>query len=146
MTVLYADTSALVRAFFADEVEHRQLRALLRGGADLVVTSEVARLEFASATHSAARAGRLRRPHAVLARFDEECQEDGPIALLALDPPRILPEARRLVAAHPLRTLDAMHLAVALLDTRELADEPLVLVTRDALQATAAAAEGLDVA
>ncbi|MGH8902138.1 MAG: hypothetical protein ACRDYA_10760 [Egibacteraceae bacterium] len=52
-----------------------------------------------------------------------------------------------LVAAHALRVLDAVHLAVALTDAVALADEePLTFGTRDAEQATAARAHGLTVA
>ena len=44
----------------------------------------------------------------------------------------------------PVRTLDAIHLAVALTDARELAaGEPVSLVTRDKAQAAAAESLGL---
>ncbi len=144
--LVYADTSALVRAYFADEPEHDELRALLRESSDPVVTSELARLEFASATFSAARTGRLRRPEVVVARFDEECRTDGPIALLALEPLRVFPECHRLIAMHPVRTLDAIHLAVALLDAARMAGGgEAIFVTRDEKQGIAAKSEGLTV-
>lgn len=144
MTLLYADTSALVRAYFSHEPDHESLRSSLRQGPDPVVTSELARLEFASATFAAARAERLRRPDDVLARFDGDCRPEGPIALLALDPRRVFPEAQRLLASHPLRTLDAIHLAVALIDGRGLAGgNGLAFVSRDEPQRAAAEAEGL---
>ena len=44
MTVLYADTSAVLRAYFHDEPDHETLRDLLLQGADLVITSELTRL------------------------------------------------------------------------------------------------------
>lgn len=62
-------------------------------------------------------------------------------------PRRTLDTARRLVLTQRLRTLDAIHLAVALEEGRALAgDDPFVFVTRDGYQAAAAAALGLTVA
>lgn len=145
--MVYADTSAIVRAYFADEDDHVGLRASLLEGDDVVVTSELARIEFASAVHAAARVGRVHEPTMVLARFDADCQEDGPLTLLRLRPATDLPAARRLLAEHALRTLDAIHLAVALHVARPLAvGADLTLVTRDVRQADAAGALGLAVA
>lgn len=144
MSLLYADTSALVGAYFADEPDHALLRQQLLLGPEPVVTSELARVELASAVFAAARGGRLRRPRVVLDRFDADCASDGPLALLRLDSATILARARELVGEHPLRSLDAIHLAVASRDAVELAaGEPVVLVTRDAAQAAAARALGL---
>lgn len=144
MRVVYADTSALVRSFVPDEPEHAALRAQLRESADVVVTSELAAAEMPSALHAAARAGRVRSGDEVIARFDAECQTGGPIGLFPLDLGRLLTEVRRLLASHPLRTLDAVHLASALIDARGLArGAELAMVTRDARQADAARAEGL---
>jgi hypothetical protein len=104
-------------------------------------------LPLASAVAAAARGGRLRRPRIVLDRFDADCADDGPLALLRLDPQPILERAHTLVLEHPLRTLDAIHLAVALGDAAELAaGEPVVFVTRDQVQAEAARALGLETA
>ncbi|CAN5546227.1 hypothetical protein BH24ACT26_BH24ACT26_07260 [soil metagenome] len=116
-------------------------------GDEPVVTSELARVELASAIQAAARAGRLRRPGGVLARIDADCQEAGPIALLRLRPQALVPLAYKLVLEHRLRTLDALHLAVALEECPILAgDEDIVFVTRDENQATAASAMSLAVA
>jgi predicted nucleic acid-binding protein len=146
VTLLYADTSAVVRAYFADEADHKELRGLLFDGPDPVVTSELTRVEFASAVSSASRARRIPTPRIVLDRFDVDCGEDGPFALLRLDPAVVLAEARRLVSEHSVRTLDAIHLAVALTDAAALAPgEEVKLVTRDRQQAAAARAAGLAV-
>jgi uncharacterized protein len=146
----YVDTSALVRCYFADEPDHELLRGLLLEGAEPVVTSELTRLELASAVHAAHRAGRLPDPAELLAVVDVDCGEDGPIALLRLQPEVVFGLAAALVAAlvaeHPLRSLDALHLAVARSTAAELAaGEPVVLVTRDSRQAAAAAALGMPV-
>jgi predicted nucleic acid-binding protein len=82
-------------------------------GNEAVVSSEIARLEFASAVSAAARTGRLRKYRLFLDRFDADCSNDGPIALLRLDPEEVFPLAYRLLTEHDLRTLDALHLAVA---------------------------------
>lgn len=145
--VYYADTSALVRAYFSQEEDHEQLRDLLLDGDHPVVTSVLTRVEFASAVAAAARAGRLRRYRVLLDRFDADSGDDGPLTLLDLDTASALPLARRLVREHQVRTLDALHLAVALTDAVELAaGEPVSMVTRDCAQADAAESLGLHLA
>jgi predicted nucleic acid-binding protein len=80
----------------------------------------------------------------LLDRFDADCRENGPVTLLDLDTGTAFPLARRLVREHPLRALDAIHLAVALTEAVELAAGDLVsLVTCDRAQAVAADAVGL---
>lgn len=144
MTLLYADTSALIRAYFADEPDHDEMREMLLEGDEPVVSSEVARVEFASAVRTAAAGGRLRRWRRILEGFDADCQEDGPIGLLRLHPEAILPAARELVLKHKIRTLDAVHLAVAVEEGPALAPGgDVALVTRDDEQAAAARSLGL---
>jgi hypothetical protein len=54
--------------------------------------------------------------------------------------------AATLVTRYPLRTLDALHLAVARTTATELAGtEPVILVSRDERQRAAAAALGMPV-
>lgn len=143
MTLLYADTSALVRAYFEDERDHALLRERLLEGNEAVVTSELARVEIASAIRAAVAAGRLRRSAGILARIDADCEESGPIALLRLRSEALLPVAYGLVLEHRLRTLDAIHLAVALEECPVLAgDDEIVFLTRDEDQAAAAAEVG----
>jgi len=123
------------------------LRARLLEGDEAVVTSELTRLEFASAVSAAARTGRLRKSRLFLDRFDADCGDNGPIALLRLDPGRVFPLAYRLLTEHDLRTLDALHLAVATTSATALAGaDSVVLVTRDDRQAAAAAAMDLETA
>ena len=146
MSLLYADTSALICAYFADEPDHTELREALLEGDDPVVTCEIARVELASAVRAAARGGRLRRWRDVLARFDADCQEEGSIMLLRLRSESVLPAARRLVLQHQVRTLDALHVAVAVTECPSLAgDDDVVFVTRDADQAKAVEALGFAV-
>lgn len=145
MSMLYADSSALLGAYFVDEEEHPELETLLFESGNTVITSELARVELASAVRSAARAFRVRDEVALHDRIDLDFA-DGHVTLIELDPPTILPAAHRLVRQHRLRTLDAIHLAVALEDAPHYADgDEVVLVTRDADQAAAARALGLAV-
>jgi predicted nucleic acid-binding protein len=145
VTALYADTSAIVRSYLADEPEHAALRKLLLSGENQVLTSELTRLEFASAITAARRAGRIPDAQDYLDRFDRDGGKR--IGLIPLEPRRIFPAVRRLVTEnYPLRTLDAIHLAVAMHETVELTDgKPVIMVTRDQHQADAAKANGLAV-
>lgn len=146
MTLLYADTSALARAYLPDEPDHETLRAILLEGTEPVVTSELARLELASAITAAARAKRLPRVRRLLARIETDLGSDGPVALVVLRSDVVFPTALRLVIEHRLRTLDAIHLAVAIEEFSDPAPaEGLAFVTRDRQQAAAARAMGLSV-
>jgi uncharacterized protein len=142
----YADTSALVRCYFPDEPDHEELRTLLVEGSEPVVTSELTRLEMAGAAHAAHRAGRLPDPAGLLAEVDLDFGEDGPVALLRMQPDVVFALATTLVSEHALRSLDALHLAVVRSAAADLAaGEPVVLVTRDHRQVAAAAALGMAV-
>jgi uncharacterized protein len=139
---LYVDSSALVRAYLVDEPEHRELRSLILEGSHEVFTSELARIELSSAIRSAGVAGRHRNWRRLVTVFEQDCSKDGVIALVALVGRQVLPRARALVLEHPLRTLDAIHLAVAL-DIAESSPEETIFVTRDRSQAAAARKLGL---
>ncbi len=147
VTVLYADTSAVVGAYLTDEPEHVDLRSLLIDGGHLVLTSELTRLEFASAITAAKRVGRIPDAREFLHQFDHDSQVGAVLGIIPFAPRRIFPAARRLVIEnYPLRTLDAVHLAVAMHDTAELTGgEPITVVTCDQRQAEAAKANGLAV-
>jgi uncharacterized protein len=56
---------------------------------------------------------------------------------------RVLVAAETLVAAHPLRTLDAIHVASARIFAARIAHPTLVFVTADVRQMAAAAAAGM---
>jgi predicted nucleic acid-binding protein len=147
MTALYADTSALVTAYLHDEPEHREFRELLLEGDALVLTSDVTRIEFAGALTAARRTGRIPDPSPVLAHFDGFASPKGGLVLIPFKGKSVIPAARRLVIEnYPLRTLDAIHIAVAMHDTAELTGgAPVTFVTRDDRQADAAKANGFEV-
>ena len=145
VTVLYADTSAVVGLYLADEPDHLELRRLLLGGDHLVLTSELTRIEFASAITAAKRTGRIPDAREFMHQFDED-GERSVIGLIPFRPQRVFLPAKRLVMEnYPLRTLDALHLAVAMHETAGLTGgEPVTMVTRDQRQAEAAKANGFD--
>ncbi|HEX4747351.1 MAG TPA: type II toxin-antitoxin system VapC family toxin [Gaiellaceae bacterium] len=144
MTLLYADTSALARAYLPDQPEHDRMRSLLLETGPPVVTSEIAAVELSAAITAAARAGRIQDARRTLRRIDADVSRDA-IALLPLRPARVFPVARRLIAAHALYAADAIHLAVALRETPGLSNDGVTLVTHDRRQVAAARAEGLAV-
>ena len=144
MSIVYADPSALARAYFADEAEHDELSRLLAAPDLALVTSELSRLELASAVRAAERARRLSGADAVLRRIELDLGRR--LVTLALSAGSVLPRARELILAHRLRTLDALHLATALVLAPGLADDGVVvLLTRDDDQAAAARELGLTV-
>jgi predicted nucleic acid-binding protein len=147
VTVLYVDTSALVTAYLPDEPEHDKFRKLLLEGDGPIVSSDFTRIEFAGAMTAAKRTGRIPDPAVVQAHFDHLASPDGDLVLIPFDPSRVIPAARRLVTEnYPVRTLDAIHIAVAMHSMAELTDgEPVTFVTRDQRQGEAARANGFEV-
>ena len=146
MIVTYADTSALARAYFADEADHDQLRRMLLEGDGPVITSELARVELAGVVRSAERSGRLRATKSLLERIDLDCSSGGPVTLLRFDPENVIPAAGAFVLRHRLRTLDSLHLATAAFAALTIAaHDAFVFVTRDRDQGLAAAGLGMTV-
>jgi len=146
VSLLYADSSALLRAYFADEDEHLELLNLLLGEHEPVVTSEITRLELASAVRAAYSAGRVARSSDLLGRIEGDLAEDGAISPIDFRADPILATAYRFILEHRLRPLDAIHLAVCMEECPGLAGgEEVVFVTRDSDQARAARALGLEV-
>lgn len=148
MSVLFADSSALVRAYFDDEVGHSIFRSVLLVERNTVLASELSSVEVRRAFAAARRVERL--PESALVRIGEEfgaaTSKEQRFRLIPLDPEPILARALELVEAYPLGTLDAIHLAVADREGRALAgDDELVFVTADATQGQAAAALGMTV-
>lgn len=138
MTVLYADSGSVLGAYMADDSDHATLRAMLLEGPDPVVSSEVVRVEVASAVADGPRS------REVLGRFDADCGADGPLLLVRLIPERTFAVAAELARAHVLGPLGAIHVVTALAVAAPLAaPEPLVFVTRDERRREAAEAYGL---
>jgi predicted nucleic acid-binding protein len=141
---LFLDTSALVRLYDLSEPGARRLARLCHRRR--LVVARLARVELASALQRKGRTGELSlaRVARTWARFEQtrdQRYEVRPLDDAALD------LATELVARRALRAYDAVQLANAILASREFAalGTHLRFVTADRNQATAAAAEGLDV-
>ena len=146
--VRFLDTSVFVRAYMHDENRHDEALRIMTSR-DRLVASDLIRAEAVSAIRSAERAGRASEELAleILATMDDDTGSRGIVELIPLDTAGTIERAREIVYRHSVRTLDALHLAVADTEGRRLAepDEELVFVTFDARQRDAAQALGLSV-
>jgi predicted nucleic acid-binding protein len=133
------DTSALI-PLMLEEAESERMRQLLAEDGAIAI-STITPLEIASTLWRRRHAGLLSvdQHHEAEAMFAELSARWSEVAQTSL----ILKTALRAVTRHPLRTLDAIQLAAAIV----LCDEPscMTLVTLDKDLATAARAEGFTV-
>jgi predicted nucleic acid-binding protein len=134
----YFDTSALIKRY-VDEEGRREVLQLLRQ--HQCVTSQLLSVELRSALRRRVADGSLdaRRVPQILKRF----AADREFWALVEVTREVLQAADRLVAAHPLRTLDAIHVASAELFADRLATSELTFVSADARQTAVAAAIGM---
>jgi uncharacterized protein len=134
----YFDTSALIKRY-VDEDGRREVIQLLRRHD--CVTSALVSVELHSALRRRITDGSLdarRRPE-ILKRFAVDREFWALIEITSA----VLQNAESVVARHPLRTLDAIHVASAqLFAARMTASKPL-FVSADARQTAVAAAIGL---
>ncbi len=146
MSVLvYVDSSVLARAYLPDEIGHESAVALLHGREHLLVTSAWSLVEVTSALTRAVRAQRGGdHLEALLALVDADMGDDGPVTLLRTDHGQVEVRARQIVHEHALRSLDALHLAVAEIAAWPLTEphEFLGFATRGNAQRNAALALG----
>jgi hypothetical protein len=134
----YFDTSALVKRYVDEEGRARVLQLLRR---HQCVTSALLSVEFRSALRRRTTDGSLdaRRVPEILKRFGAD-REFWALVEVTGD---VLRSAEKLVAAHPLRTLDAIHVASAELFADRLVASGLTFVSADARQIAVAAAVGM---
>ena len=139
MTWAYFDTSALIKRY-VDEPGRREVLQLLRR--HQCVTSAVLPVEFRSALRRRATDGSLdaRRIPEIVKRFAADREFWSLVEVTG----EVLQAAEKLVADHPLRTLDALHVASSQLFAARLASEQ-TFVTADARQAAVASAIGLPI-
>lgn len=134
----YFDTSALVKRYVREKGS-LAVRRLLRS--HCVVSSALLGLEIRSALHRRHREGALMG--AALRRVERRVAADEAAWQQITVGVEVLDEARGQVARFPLGTLDAIHLATALIARREGLEVPFV--TADRRQAVAARAQHLEV-
>jgi predicted nucleic acid-binding protein len=134
----YFDTSALIKRY-VDEVGRREVLQLLRR--HRCVTSQLLSVELRSALRRRVADGSLdaRRVPDILKRFAADREFWALIEVTS----QVLQAAEKLVAAHPLRTLDAIHVASAERFADRLATSELTFVSADARQTAIAAAIGM---
>jgi predicted nucleic acid-binding protein len=106
--VLYLDTSALLKAFIAEEGT-AEVRAWMQVAA-VLASSSIAALEVASALARLSREGAGKATVAKANAAFEEAWQD----FAKVDVDEVLGQAARLVSQYPLQSLDAIHLASAL--------------------------------
>ena len=140
MAWAYFDTSALVKRY-VDEAGRREVLQLLRR--HHCVTSAVLPVELRSALRRRVSEGTLDSAHVpeILRRVTTDraywtLVEIGSDVLAAAETP---------VATHPLRTLDAIHVASAQLFAARMTASELIFVSADARQTAAAAAMGMTI-
>lgn len=138
MAWAYFDTSALIKRYL-EEPGRREVLQLLRKN-DCVV-SAVLPVEVRSALRRRVSEGTLdgNQIATILKRFTADRAFWTVIDVSG----EVLAAAETLSAAHPLRALDAIHVASAQLFAARIAPEPCVFVSADIRQPTATAALGM---
>jgi predicted nucleic acid-binding protein len=136
----YFDSSALVKRYVNEAGRHDVLR-LLRDYD--VVTSAIAPIELRSALRRRVSEGTLDKARApqILERV---ASERGFWASIEVSRD-VLATAETLVATHPLRALDAIHVASAQLFATRISQPDLLFVSADRRQTTAASALGMTI-
>jgi hypothetical protein len=135
----YFDSSALAKRYLDEEAGRREVLRLLRRYD--VVTSAVIAVELRSALRRRVAEGTLdaERVPEILKRVAVE-RKFWAVMDVSSD---VLSAAEMLVATHPVRALDAIHVASAGLFAQRIAQPDLLFVSADARQTTAAAAVGM---
>lgn len=135
---IYFDTSALVKRY-VDEPGRREVLQLLRH--DECVTSAVLLVELRSGLRRRVAEGSI--DAARLPAILKHVAADRPYWTLIEVGSDVLAGAEMLVGAHPIRTLDAIHVASAQLFAARVSMPGLTFVSADKRQTEAAVAVGL---
>lgn len=138
MSWAYFDTSALVKRY-VDEEGRAKVQQLLRR--HQCVTSALLPVEFRSALRRRVADGSLdsRPVSEILKRFAADREFWALVEVTS----EVLQAAEQLLASHPLRTLDALHVASAKLFADRLPTVAIAFVSADARQTGVAAALGM---
>ena len=134
----YFDTSALVKRY-VDEAGRREVLQLLRRHE--CVASAVLPVELRSALRRRVTEGSL--GSARVSEILKRVAADRAYWTLVAVGTEVLGAAEKLVAAHPLRTLDAIHVASAQVFAAGVSESDLMFVSADKRQIEAAAVIGL---
>lgn len=140
MSVFFADTSALAKRYLFETGSTWVRGWVLPIQNNIVVISEIAAVELVSAFARRRRDGSLTPAAFLLLRNNFLLHTEREYLVVGITS-AILSETSRLVASHPLRTLDAIQLACALDSVQTLGATP-TFVSADRNLRAAAAAEG----
>lgn len=140
MAWTYFDTSVLGRSYFSEPGRAEAIKVLRRHEC---ITSVLTIVEFRSAVRRrlAEEALSHEDADAVLQRFSVDRQGWGLVELTG----EVLSGAEGIVSAHPVRLLDAVHIASAQVVFGRLATDTTTFITADQRQAAAARSLGLRV-
>lgn len=141
--ILFADTSVLVAAYMPDESAHESAKGMVFGRG--VACSALARVEFHAAMGAFFRSGRIpdeRGLDSVSVRFEADCRRV--ISPVPFEAEAVFARSLPLTHYGRVRTLDALHIAAALVCGKALGESPRFL-TGDRQQGLAATSAGLDV-
>lgn len=141
--IAYLDSSALVRAYLADEPDHASIVRLLGADEIAVVTGSWTRIEVSGALVRAARVHRGDET-VLLAILDADLSSAGAITVVHADQDAVEDRALQLVRTYAIRAMDAWHLAVAEIVLPALAEagEEQHFISRDVQQADVARSLG----
>ena len=137
--IIYLDSSVLARAYLPDEAGHAEALALLATTDAVVFTGSWTLIEVSGALIRAARAARAARANEalLLAALDADLDaRSGVVVTIDAHQAEVERIALDLVRASGIRSMDAWHLACAMLAFEELAEpgEDRVFATRDVEQ------------
>jgi predicted nucleic acid-binding protein len=134
--IIYLDSSVLARAYLPDEADHAEALALLATTDAAVITGSWTLIEVSGALIRAARAARGNEA-LLLAALDADLDaRSGVVVTIDAHQAEVERIALDLVRASGIRSMDAWHLACAMLAFEELAEpgEDRVFATRDVEQ------------
>lgn len=141
--IVYLDSSVLARAYLIDEPGHPDAVALLEDTDVALITGSWTRVEVSGVLVRAASAGRGSEKD-LLALLDADLGPEGPVAVVAASQESVEEQALLLVRQHPLRAMEAWHLATAALTIPTLAEpgEEVGFASRDETLSVVAALMG----
>jgi hypothetical protein len=147
MPAAYVDTSALVKRYVAEVGSAWVRRVLAPAAGQVIYTSVLAQPEVVSALQRKVREEALEaeRAHRLTQRVTTHCAQRYRLIMIL---PSIVTQACALLAAHPLRAYDALHLACALAARARFHQEGLPVphfVAADSTLLAAAQAEGFPI-
>lgn len=141
--LIYVDTSVLARAYLADEDGHEEAIDLL-GGDNQLFTASITLVELTSVLVRAAQLAPEFNLDDTLAAMHADLSAEGAVAPVRPNPTDTESAARAIARNFAVRAQEAMHLAVADIALRPLAEngDDLGFATRDEQQRSAAIALG----